>query len=276
MTSSQSDFITWLQSLDLTDLSNEAEVESKFVIPLFQKLGFPDSVRRDKHPLITYRPGRRGRKPEIDLIYFSVSEPSEQTSSTSLVIVEAKEPGKRELAEDIAQAKFYSYYLKAPFLVITNGRQLKVLQQYSYHEEMVFDGLVDMLKDEVVAGQLFDRLQYETVKAIKHGSPLLPATFVFENYLPPAPKHFCGRVEELSMLQNAVQSNTITIVGGIAGIGKTYLTAELTQSLSCSPLWLSFEPKTHVDQFVTTIAGYVEEIFDDKEVIVNFACSTLG
>src|SRR6185436_12765849 len=140
---------------------------SKFVIPFFQHLGFPDSVRRDKHPLVTYKPGRKGRKPEIDLIYFAVSQPAEQTLATSLVIVEAKEPAKTDLTEDVAQAKFYSYYLKAPFLVITNGRELKVIQQHTYHEDPVFDGLVDSLKQETTAGLLYDRLNYDAVRATK-------------------------------------------------------------------------------------------------------------
>ena len=40
-------FFAWLQAFDPSMLTNEAEVESKFVVPLFQHLGYPEKCR---HP----------------------------------------------------------------------------------------------------------------------------------------------------------------------------------------------------------------------------------
>ncbi len=39
-------FLAWLQAFDPSLLPNEAEVESKFVVPLFQHLGYPEECRR--------------------------------------------------------------------------------------------------------------------------------------------------------------------------------------------------------------------------------------
>lgn len=66
----------------------------------------------------TYEPGghaKRGRKPSIDQIYFSTSEQMEQNADTSLIIVEAKEPGETHVDEALDQARFYGYHLSPSF-----------------------------------------------------------------------------------------------------------------------------------------------------------------
>src|SRR5713226_4262880 len=87
-------FFAWLQVFDPSLLANEAEVESKFVVPLFQHLGYPEACRRPQYSLKMYESGRRGRGQAIDQIYFSTTKQQEQTADTSLLIVEAKEPGE--------------------------------------------------------------------------------------------------------------------------------------------------------------------------------------
>lgn len=66
--------LTWLQSHNPQLLTNEADVESKFIVPLFLHLGYPDTSRRPQYPVNTYTPGKRGRKLTIDQIYFSATE----------------------------------------------------------------------------------------------------------------------------------------------------------------------------------------------------------
>src|SRR5258705_12886687 len=102
------ELINWIDTFDSSLLQNEDDVETKFILPFFRYLGYPDEDRRGKYPVNDYQPGsRRGRKPEIDQIYFSVSEANEQNADTALVLVEAKEPQEHNLAEAIKQAKFY-------------------------------------------------------------------------------------------------------------------------------------------------------------------------
>ncbi len=55
-------FFAWIQTLDPYSFQNEAEVESKFVVPLFQYLGYPEGCRRPQYSLKMYEPGRRGRR----------------------------------------------------------------------------------------------------------------------------------------------------------------------------------------------------------------------
>src|SRR5260370_30926440 len=90
-------FLTWIQAFDPHLLENEAEVESKFVVPLFQHLGYPEGCRRPQYSLKMYEPGRRGRGQAIDDIYFSTTEQKEQTPDTSPIILELKEPGANPL-----------------------------------------------------------------------------------------------------------------------------------------------------------------------------------
>src|SRR5260221_5695030 len=90
-------FFAWLQTLDPYLFQNEAEVESKFVVPFFQHLGYPEASRHPQYSLKMYEPGRRGRGGRgqaIDQIYFSTTKQQEQTAVTSLIIVEAKDPGE--------------------------------------------------------------------------------------------------------------------------------------------------------------------------------------
>jgi hypothetical protein len=169
MSQSQIDaFLDWLKSFDHHLLYNEDDVESKFVLPLFHHLGYPDTNRRGKYPLDIYTPGRPGRKPEIDQVYFGTSDPGQQNANTSLVIIEAKEPGKANLAQDVAQAQFYGAHLKPLLLVVTNGYHLKVLKRHRHRdEESIFDGTIEELQGKETAVSLFSQLSFETVKHLK-------------------------------------------------------------------------------------------------------------
>jgi hypothetical protein len=103
----------WLSTFDLNLLQNEDDVETKFILPFFRYLGYADAYRRGKYPIDIYQPGKgkRGRKPEIDQIYFSENDITKQNPSTSLLLVEAKEPQDSNLEEAIKQAKFYGNHL---------------------------------------------------------------------------------------------------------------------------------------------------------------------
>jgi len=158
----------WLQSFDHQLLQTEDDVETKFVLPLFQHLGYPENCRRGKYPLSHYKPGGVGRKPEIDYIYFTTAEPEKQGPDTAIVIVEAKEPQESNLAAAVKQARFYSEYLTPAFLVITNGFQLKVLKRQRFRgDESVFDTTVEKLKNSASLTQLYEQLNFATVTQVK-------------------------------------------------------------------------------------------------------------
>ncbi len=174
--------INWVNAFDSSPLQNEDEVETKFVLPFFRYLGYSDEYRHGKYPVSDYQRGsKRGRKPEIDQIYFSVSEPNKQSTDTALVLVEAKEPQEHDLADAINQAKFYGNYLKPLFLVATNGHHLVILKRHQHRsEEVVFDITIDKLRRRDIAESVYNQLQFETVKRLKEQAidPLTHAQYV--------------------------------------------------------------------------------------------------
>src|SRR5713226_8368217 len=163
-------FFAWLQAFDPSLLTNEAEVESKFVVPIFQYLGYPEECRRPQYPLQTYEPGgrgKKGRKPSIDQIYFSTIEQKKQTPDTSLIIVEAKEPGEAHLDEALKQARFYGSHLYPLFLVVTNAHRLLVVKHRGYRgEEQVLDVTFRQLQEQTTANQLYHQLHFDVVKRL--------------------------------------------------------------------------------------------------------------
>ncbi|MGD1809669.1 type I restriction enzyme HsdR N-terminal domain-containing protein [Dapis sp. BLCC M126] len=159
--------IEWINNFNPELLKNEDDVETKFVIPFFQLLGYPENNRRGKYPIKAYKPGKKqGRDPEADHVYFSTDDQEKQNADTSLIIVEAKKP-KENLEPHIKQAKFYGDYLKSIFLVITNGYQVKVLKRPRHRiEEPVFDITTDEFQDRKIASEFYNQLNFEIVKQI--------------------------------------------------------------------------------------------------------------
>ena len=160
--------LNWVRTFDFSQLQNEDDVETKFVIKLFEYLGYTDQHRRGKYPLKGYKPGKPGRKPEVDNIYFAATEIDKQTPDTSLLLVEAKEPNKSHLENDIAQAEYYGDHLKVLFHVVTNGHQLKVFKRHRHHDdECIFDIPTIDLQDEAILRRFYFLLNFSVVKQSK-------------------------------------------------------------------------------------------------------------
>src|SRR6266705_2989198 len=160
--------VNWASTFDPSLLQSEDDVETKFVLPFFKLLGYPETYRRGKHPVDDYQPGKRGRRSETDHIYFSTDDPTKQNADTALLLIEAKKVQEDDLKEAIKQARHYGEHLKTLFLVITNGIQIKVLKRLRYQEdETIFDITVDQLRDRTQATKVYNQLQFETVQRIK-------------------------------------------------------------------------------------------------------------
>ncbi len=50
--------IEWINTFEVGFIQNEDDVETKFVLPLFQHLGYPENNRRGKYPLNIYQTQR--------------------------------------------------------------------------------------------------------------------------------------------------------------------------------------------------------------------------
>lgn len=106
--------------------ANEAEVEIAFVLPLLRRLGYaPTDI--DPKVAVTFQQGRKGgpgRKPEADFVVYAGPIHSRDTS---LIVVEAKASWET-LDEARAQAESYAFNLRAPFVLLANGREVQLWQ----------------------------------------------------------------------------------------------------------------------------------------------------
>lgn len=106
--------------------SNEATVETWFVLPLLEALGH-DPLHIDSKVAVAFREGRKqrpGRKPEADFVVYAEKPFSR---ATSLIVVESKHPNE-PLDDGKEQGESYAQNLRAPVLLLTNGEQLEVWQ----------------------------------------------------------------------------------------------------------------------------------------------------
>ncbi|MDM9584903.1 hypothetical protein [Nostoc sp. GT001] len=159
-------FITWIQGFDHRVLQNEDDVKEKLIFPMFNYLCYPEICHRE-YSLKTYQSETYAKNPEIAQIYFATDDVNKHNTDTSLIFVKAIEPQKIKLNEAIDQAKFYSNHFKTLFFIVTNGYEIKVFQRlHSNREELVFDINIDTLKNNDVASNFYNKLNFDLVKNI--------------------------------------------------------------------------------------------------------------
>lgn len=162
-------FLDWIQTCVALQLMNEADVETKFVLPLFLSLGYPDGCRHGQYSLKgMYEPGKRGSKPKIDQIYFSTTERNEQNPDTALVIVEAKASDVADLDAAADQARFYGDRMTPLMLVVTNGRRFQVIKRHRFRgEEIIVDTDIAGLGQDATASLVFEQLHFTVLTRLK-------------------------------------------------------------------------------------------------------------
>ncbi|WP_427162536.1 hypothetical protein ACQFX9_13895 [Aliinostoc sp. HNIBRCY26] len=157
-------FITWIQSFDYRILRHQEDVETEFIAPMFQHLGYLDKFCARKSSLNYDQNIKRNNQLENLQIYFSTDDVMQQNADTSLLIVIALSPNSNNFTEAIAQAKFYSIYLKPLFFIITNGHQIKVFKYLQYHrEECVIDKNIYSLKVNSAASEFYQEYNYSYI-----------------------------------------------------------------------------------------------------------------
>lgn len=118
--------------------SREANVETWFVLPLLEALGYDISCIDAKVP-VNFQQGRKkrpGRKPEADFVVYA-ERPFDRTNS--LIVVEAKRSDE-SLSNGRGQGESYAQNLRAPILLMTNGVRIQIWQmQISTESALVLD-----------------------------------------------------------------------------------------------------------------------------------------
>jgi hypothetical protein len=118
----------WFDSLQDKEFRTEKEVETKFILPLLEKLGFVEDDRFDAMP-VNAAHGSRSTILEIDFAMFDSG--SEELENQVLLVVEAKKEHRlikqAELEKAQRQTKSYSVWLGCHFGLITDSRTIQVL-----------------------------------------------------------------------------------------------------------------------------------------------------
>ena len=153
-------------------IQSEAEVSSKFIVPLFEALGYPSELRSEEYPVYGYG----GREPlkakDADFIFFTESDFSQYRSNTqrnkkwvqehSLLIVEAKKPGK--MPDDLGQAQFYTMWTKAVAYIETDGEVFKGYYMNPLSSDLE---VIDVKVDELATNREVWKFSYENILAVK-------------------------------------------------------------------------------------------------------------
>lgn len=216
--------------------SNEASVETRFVLPLLATLGYAPSDIAAKFP-VTFIQGKTGRPNEADFVVFSGPTHS---PATSLLVIEAKAPSEPLGEATKQQAESYAQWLRTPIYLITNGSEFQIWQmQPSHASELVFQHNIRNLaaqrgKIEALLSKSAITHHFSTLK-LKH---LKPSNIDTSAYLdaelsrfvhprPPIARRLVlcreerGESAELTSLEVLANCPAGFVVLGRAGIGKT-------------------------------------------------------
>jgi len=181
-----------LERIELATPANEAEVETKILLRLFDLLGYSDLDRYDKPPVPMYF-GRERKTKYADFILY---QGAERTVANALVAVEAKAVGE-SLLEAERQVISYAVWGGTPIYLACNGTHLLVARSLpgsGSPEAMTFP--VATLRQSW--GELYQRLSRAEVVLVKerldYASTYLPEI----ERLPPAEffQEYLSRLED--------------------------------------------------------------------------------
>ncbi|MHC5735610.1 hypothetical protein [Nostoc sp.] len=159
-------FITWIQGFDHRVLSNKDDVKEKFIFPMFHYLSYPEKCHHEYH-LTKNKPGNYDIDYENAQIYFATDNVKQQNTDTSLIFIKALEPEKTKLNDAIDQTRFYSNYFNTLFFIVSNGYKIKIFKRlHEYKEELVFDINIDDLRNNNIASNFYNQLNFYSVKNI--------------------------------------------------------------------------------------------------------------
>lgn len=127
----------WFQEMEKRQFESEREVETYFILPLIEKLGYEYNDTAIGYPVEMFK-GVQRTKTEADFALFN--GPLREKKNV-LLIIEAKNCDKGITVDNVGQAKSYAHELLPACYIITNGQQIKVFQFNGMlvPDEMVMD-----------------------------------------------------------------------------------------------------------------------------------------
>lgn len=114
----------WFQDMQTREFESEREVETYFIAPLLEKLGYNYYDIVVGHSVEMFK-GVQKTKTEADFVLFNGTS---RDKKDVLLLIEAKKSDKAIISDHIGQAKSYAQELHPACYVVTNGRNIKVFQ----------------------------------------------------------------------------------------------------------------------------------------------------
>lgn len=154
---------------------SEAEIRTKFIVPLLECLGYPSELRAEEFPIYGYS-GRDLQRPKpADFLLFSDPnfahyrthsyENQKWVQDHSLLIIEAKNTGK--LAEIPGQVQYYTMWTKAIAYVETDGVEI---YGYFYSPISSDPKIININISELTNSSTLEYFSYSSILAIKEST----------------------------------------------------------------------------------------------------------
>lgn len=119
----------WFAEIANGEYKHEADVEVKFVYPFIRFLGYDFKDVRFRSP-VSLTVGRQKVNGIADCVVLKSGKP--------FIVFEVKEQSRRLDHEVQEQARSYAYALKAPFYVLTNGREVVIFERNVNDDNRIF------------------------------------------------------------------------------------------------------------------------------------------
>lgn len=114
----------WFKEMQTRAFESEREVETYFIVPMIEKLGYYYDDVVIGHPVNMFK-GVKRIKTEADFVVFK--GPGRELEDV-LLVIEAKNSDKDISGDHIGQAKSYAHELLPACYIITNGQKIKVFR----------------------------------------------------------------------------------------------------------------------------------------------------
>ncbi|MBD2353323.1 hypothetical protein H6G41_01585 [Tolypothrix sp. FACHB-123] len=173
-------FNQWIQSFNYQILENVDDVKNRFILPMFQYLGYPNKCLKSKFTVSKYASSINSANLEINKIYLHSDVIELNNTDTAIVIIDIKNPRETNLSPAIVESSLASISVKPLFLIITNGYEIQVFQYWRYRPlHCLFDITVETLKKQEIAIDFYQTLNFLYVSSINKN---LDNLFTFKHH----------------------------------------------------------------------------------------------
>ena len=165
-----------IEEIRSAQFGSEREVETKFIVPLLELLGYPRGELAEERTIANVpevfvgAKKKQHRRPD-----FIVYDEGKEDTFHALFIVEAKDPDKvpdpENDPESVAQAWAYATALLTPYYVLSNGKTTLVYKRLTHNKTPGKDPIVNRIEqkslDDTILSDLGDTLNRVSLRLKK-------------------------------------------------------------------------------------------------------------